>query len=353
MAVVARSLGSEGFRQTTALTYGTDNSNSRLARSSNPADHQAHGCCLDPDPASGRGSYTILGWRRTVDPSTGELRRTGGAVAFSRRCESWSCFCCAVMLRRRAQRRVFKGAGMGGKVFMLTLTIDPRSPRWRAFRSEALGAEAVRLEGWQQRKASWAERWKIATTRASIRYVNASWNRMYTSIRKDPLFGSVKVVGADGTVSVPYVRAVELQKNGRAHLHVLLRAPSYAAGFGLLRRLRDLAVTSGFGGGMGFDMQAARSRADVARYVSKGARIEAYTVKAAELLPRRTRRFSYGASWCEWSPPTRVAGHWDWRLAGGSVSTVMRALERSGFVLEDPARLRVPAVKWGSSPGSV
>lgn len=282
----------------------------------------------------------MIGFGRTLDRQTGELSRDRRALVFPVRCESWSCACCvAGVLRRRAQRRVFKGAAAPGRVFMLTLTIDPADARWRRFRGEYLRREWPRLA---YHAAGWDARWRTAITRASIRYAAASWNRMRTHAVKDPALAGL--FGGDG---MAFSKAVELQRNGRAHLHVLLRVPSLESGFAYRRRLREVAVAAGFGGdvergrGMGFDMQAARSRADLARYVSKGARVEGYVVKAGDLMPRYTRRFSYSRSWCEWTPATRIAGWWDWHLAGGSPGTVTRALEASGYGICDPAAFRV------------
>jgi len=346
-AAAAARLGSEGFAQQKGLNYVTEfSTDSRNAKSSVPADHVSHACCLDPDPRTGRGVKSLMAWGRDLDPETGALRRNGRALVIARRCNTWSCFCCAVMLRRKAQRHVFLGAKTG-RLFFVTLTIDPKDRRWRKFRDEELHKAADRLQSGRLGSDGWPEYWRTAVTRASVRYVAKSWNHMATLMRRDSRLAELLEVGPDGRNVIPFVRALELQKNGRAHLHVLIRVPTLAHGFANRKVLRELAVTAGFGDGMGFDMQAAGSRSSLVVYVTKGAALAGYIAKAGDILPRHARRFSYSASWSEWTRATRIAGWWDWRLAGGAPATITRALEASGFVIEDPGRHRVSSAGTG------
>lgn len=325
----------------------------RRCRSSLAVDHRGHGCCLDADRATGQGPHALLGVGRRLDRETGALSPDGRALVFPLRCGTWVCFCCAVVLRARARRRVFKGVSVGGRVFMVGLTIDPADARWIARRDELVRQwEQLRAPGYVYRAgpgrpAGFCGRYEAAVTRASVRYVAECWNRMATSMRRDPELRDLLDAGAGGRAVIPYHKSMELQANGRAHLHVIIRVPSLAHGFRHRKRLRDLAVAAGFGGdaargrGMGFDMQAARSRAELSAYVTKGVGLAGYTTKAADLVPRYARRFSWARSWCEWTPATRIAGLWDWRVAGGSAELVTRTLEASGFHVVDPASCRI------------
>lgn len=319
---------------------------------------------MDPHPRTTRGTHALVGTARRLDVETGELVPERRAIVFPLRCSSWSCFCCAVLLRRRARRRAFKGAALPGRVFMLTLTIDPKDERWRAFRAREL--RGLRMPGpgpffedpaaWGSslRGTSWDRRWRDAQRRVSVRYVRQAWNKYRTYVNRDAELEELRQGDA-----VPFHASVELQRNGRAHMHVVLRVPSLAHGFRYRRRLRELAVLAGFGGdvaegrGRGFDMQAARSRQEMAAYVTKGVGLAAYGTKGGDQVPRYTRRFSWSRSWCEWTPAAPIAGRWEWRVAGGGPAVVTRALEASGFVLVDPARCRVRMAGAMAPPGGV
>lgn len=236
-------------------------------------------------------------------------------------------------MARRNRARAIRGAMQPGSVVrFVTLTIDPKDPRWLASYAAAGGSSGVREA--RGRLLTGTD----ATAQASIRYAAASWNRLRLSLVRE--FGGERV---------HYYRAVELHKSGMAHLHLLVRVDSLGAWFVHYGRFRQLAVAAGFGPVL--DVQAVKSRGDAARYVSKAT--AAYVTKDPETgevgqwLPRYTRRGAVSAQWCEWAPPTRLAG-FAWQRASAGPETVLRALIASDFVMVDPARSRITSAPTGA-----
>lgn len=212
---------------------------------------------------------------------------------------------------------------------LVTLTIDPEDGRWVGFLDDWLTDRS--MVGWDRRDtvagilAGLPEAQAREVTRASIRYVAASWNRLNVSMRRE-------------LPGLAYFRALELQGNGRAHLHVLLRGSSLADLLRARQVLRRLAVRSGFGGeegrGMGFDADRLRSTRGAAYYVGKvvKGRAGGYVAKAeGPRLPKYARRFAWSRQWCEWQRPEPLPGFYGWRIARASTQTVERALLASGI----------------------
>jgi hypothetical protein len=210
-------------------------------------------------------------------------------------------------------------------VRFVTLTIDPKDPRWSSYFARQGGSSGVREA--RGRLLTGDE----ARVQASIRYAAEAWNRLRLSLVRE--FGGERV---------HYFRAVELHKSGMAHLHLLVRVDSLSSWFVHYGRFRALAVTAGFGPVL--DVQAVKSRADAAKYVTKAT--AAYVTKdpntgeVGRWLPKYTRRGAVSAEWCEWAPPTRLAG-FSWSRAECGPETAMRALIASDFVMVDPERFRV------------
>lgn len=208
----------------------------------------------------------------------------------------------------------------------VTLTIDPSSPRWQAFFDRQGGPEGVREAGGRILTD------RSAASQASIRYLAESWNRLRT-----------RLVAEWGT-EVAFFRGVELHKSGIAHMHVLIALDSLEAWLGRYGQFQAFAVAAGFGRKV--DIQQVRSPQEAARYVGKAA--VAYTAKGeAQPMPRYTRRAAWSRGWCEWTPPTPVAG-FEWSLGFVDPGTAARALEASGYVIEDPGRYRVVSAPSGA-----
>lgn len=241
----------------------------------------------------------------------------------------------------------------GWVVGMLTITLDPRHPLYLSFLEER-GAYVTMCGRSPKRPTLRAG----AEKRLSVKYVGIAWSRFVTYARRyEPrhecgecgrVVGGYPRDGRHGKgcrsrvlpyAGLGYFKAMELQSNGRAHLHVLLRAADVAAwavmasdlapggplhrmasdiGFGGLRKWRDYRgrVRSGV------ELERGRSREALARYVSKvaGSYYASGTVLASEVakdrqqrcLPPRTRRAS-------WSMGARVwAAGWVARLRSDS-----------------------------------
>jgi hypothetical protein len=306
-AAVARALDSEGNAQHSVGTY-------------RHSQHEGHGCCQDAQEHG--GGRTLVGIA-----SDGSAR----ALVLPVRCKSWRCTCCAVALRRRARARAFQGAS-GSRVAMLTLTIDRSDDRY--------ADPANRAGKPRPRAAGLLGNPRAVVVEESTRYASWAWNRFRTYLTRE-----------HGRVA--YFRALELQESGVAHLHVVIRFRDLAEVMRLQALIGGsgrLAVRAGFGPVV--HLTVARSGGDVARYVTKvGRDVAAYVTKGTSrmslALPRYTRRASWSlgsAAWApDWTPPTPIGAGFTWQLAAASAATVRTALVLSDFILEDPARYRVPA----------
>lgn len=331
--------------------------------------HAHHGCCQDGVQAYRNGAFlgrpkgrTLVGTREDVVPS-GQIDLDGvaagwtsmlSAVAVPLRCRTNACPCCGPRLRRQRRARAFMGAT--GKLAMVTLTIDPSDPRWLA----ALDARPVRLGRSKVRAPRLTvDRDPDRAYRAELssRYAAWAWNRLRTYLAREVIERDDRGRAVQRYGHRAYFRGLELQRSGMAHLHVLFRVRDTADFLALRSLLRGpeddraagLAVRAGFG--LVVDAQLARSRGDVARYVSKGTGVSeaggdavAYATKGErQMVPKYARQASWAQSWAPgWVKPTPVAG-FSWRVADAHPDVVTPALVASGFVIDDPARFRVPA----------
>jgi hypothetical protein len=278
------------------------------------------------------------------------------------------------------------GAAVGGYVAMATLTIDPKDGRLadpacrpkRRRMTVVRGADGVPLRVSTVSRATPRPRTaellnddRAGLIEHSLLYQQFAWNRLTANLRNR------KFIKESGGLA--YLRGVELQRSGMAHVHVLIRVASRADFMKLRAALRGdeakrsrlartdpehrdagLAIRAGFGKVV--DVQLARSRMDVARYVTKmqdaggASDAAAYVTKGTSApMPRYTRRTSYGRAWAPgWVKPTPLAG-FTWRLAAASIETVTTALRLSGVELIDPGSLRVhrsPLATWEDSHGT-
>lgn len=311
---------------TGAPDYRGSTARDRLGAGAPAADHTGHGCCADRD---GAGARTLIGF------SESDGYR---AIALPLMCRSWRCHCCAAQLRRKYRARALRGSlqamGSGERFVMVTLTIDLNDPR--------LAASIARVG--RGLGSSWAD------TKGSIKHAAASWNRLRGTLvrgrrrRGAPFlpFGRIR-----------YYRGLELTGRGIAHLHVLIRVNSLAE-YWRLRTVLAAGEAERAGFGRIEQVDLARSRADVARYVTKavnptaddaeGRELGAYVTKGAIApMPRYTRRFSWSvrdAEWAPWTPATPIAGY-SWRVGQLSVDRAVEALIASDFVIVDAGRSRV------------
>lgn len=283
--------------------------------------HLQHGCCRDQESGGGRA---LVGLARDGSAS---------ALVFQLKCRSVNrCRCCAADKLRRDRARAFMGAALKGRVVLVTLTIDPNDLRFldpANRRGKARPPTADLLNDPRRR-----------VIEESLRYQSWAWNRLRTALSRTVAFKGAA-----------YFRGVELQRSGMAHLHVIVRVADLASFWSLRAALRGTDGTDGLAVRAGFgrvsDVQLARSRGDVARYVTKD--VAAYATKGTDaVMPRYTRRTGYSlgtgsriAAWApDWARPTRIAG-FTWRLAAAGADTVTRALVASDFVIGDPERFRV------------
>lgn len=367
-ATVAARLVKEGNAQTSNVPI--DNRKS----------HAGHGCCRDGSIVVKGDRVAVAGGRALVGVASDGSRRS---LTFTLRCRSVNrCVCCRKVKRNQDRARAFMGAAERGKVAMVTLTIARRDPRFldgrnRSGKARPLVAEMLpeRLGGTlpTDRLARDVYAVRASATVESLRYQSWAWNRLRANLTNRKRLGRLA-----------YYRGVELHKDGVAHVHVLIRVQDAAAFLALRAALRGdeatrgtyalkdkrngLAILAGFGKVV--DVQLARSKGDVARYVSKmedagqgdrlatetrgaiatDSRASAYATKGTSAaMPRYTRRTAYSRGskrldpWAgAWVKPTPIAG-FVWRLAGCSEEVAQAALLRSDFVLDDPARYRVAA----------
>lgn len=274
-----------------------------------------------------------------------------------------------------------------GVVALITGTLDPDHPMYRAFLDAT--AEPVLIAGRLPKRRTFAAG---AESRASVRYIGRAWNRWVTQARRyEPAWVCAcprerctahrgrlherqpgclmarrrRHLPGCSTRNLPlaelaFFKGLELQRNGRAHVHAIVRLGSLVELMQLQGALRDMAVRAGFGGARkwrdsrgrvrsGWEVEHVRSRRDVAGYVTKAAgsyyghvAAEAAKERQQRTLPAYTRRASWSMGRRAWAPDwvdTRSEGV-TWTFARAGVETVTRALEASGWLL-DPAVGRV------------
>lgn len=336
-------LVSEGLAQTTRVSID-------LLKS-----HAGHGCCEDRGAERDgrpRGGRALVGI--SADPDRDDGRT---ALVLTLRCRAVNrCRCCGARKVKRDRARAFMGAAGGGRIAMVTLTIDPQDPRFADVANRPASDRRRRAEGRERpRTADLMADPRATVIEQSLRYSSWAWNRLRANMaNRRALRGFA------------YMRGVELQRSGMAHLHVLVRVPDMAAYLALRTALRGdeatrttvrpnqraagLAIMAGFGKVV--DVQLARSRWDVARYVTKAedaGDAAAYATKGVgAVMPRYTKRSAHSigskrmAAWAPgWVRPTPIAG-FTWRVAKADASLVAAALAASDFHVGDPARYRVP-----------
>lgn len=352
---LAASLVKEGFSQELLLLVPRESFKSGSLVGHPPltdaGSHLGHGCCQDEARRGSRSLVGVFGSQPDRMHNVISAQSTPVAVVFPLRCRSWRCACCVPRLLRRNRARAIRGAMAGGWVWMLTLTIDPKDPRWVAFVRSMVTPSGVIERGGRalHLRPEAGDGGRMATAALSLRYAGQSWNRLATQLRKQK--------GLKGRVAFYVGR--ELHESGMAHLHVLVRVRAATPWFMTYQALWGLAQAAGFGR---IDVQRARRGESVARYVSKAAGmagaaavgagqvtargaaagiVAGYVSKGAESLPRWTRRGSWSPSWVEdWTAPTPLSG-FAWRLGGASAAFTSSGLVSSGFVVEDPTRYRV------------
>lgn len=351
-----------------------------------PGYHSTHDCCQNRTRG---GPRSLVGYRPREqwdvaegDDGSIEYSRTHAreAVAIEALCRSWRCGCCRFNLRRRNRKRAIKGALGAGRTWFITITLDRKHPLYQEFRqAELAGERAVVKPGRKKRgdrsgrelgesritrkprhlvRGKGAERRLIpiapllgshagravlepggrlltgerAETLMSIRYASQSFNRLSTLLARH--FGH----------RVAYYRALELHPGdganaGIAHVHVLLRTGSLQEWFmrysgprswrGMLRRAGFGEVTR---------VELVRDRKAASHYVTK--MTAAYTSKDMAELPRWTRRGAWSRDWCEWEPPTQIAG-FSWVLARMPIEAMTAGLQADGWQLLDPGAFRI------------
>jgi hypothetical protein len=309
-----------------------------------------------------------------IDMHTGEIvsRRFGVLAA---RCKSNGCPCCGPRNIKRNRKRALLGLREPGQVGLLTVTLDPAHPAY-----EAAVVEHRRADARASIRAGTpvVARDTASETALSVRFLGRGWSRFVTYARRIEPYWICECRRANAKTGLPakrhekgctvryrpladlaYARGLELQRNGRAHIHAIVRVPDLAALFGMIERLRALADECGLGGRRrwrdskgrlrsGFEVERASSRRAIAGYVTKAAG-SAFAAVAGEVakdrqarqLPPRSRRFAWTLGRRLWAPswerPTADRAL-DWSLAHAGVATVTRALRASGLFV-DPALL--------------
>lgn len=290
-----------------------------------------------------------------------------------------------------------------------TGTLDPAHPEFRQYVDFAPGAD--RLEQVQHfgRPVKRRTLTRQGESDASIRFIARAWNRWVTAARRfEPYWvcacrrtrpvvrwecephesrhdksrcrRSVEHVAAirhergcrdryRPAGEAAFFKGLELQRNGRAHVHFLLRVGDLEGVMASQQGLRELAIRAGFGGSRkwrdsrgrlrsGFEIERIRSRQDVAGYVSKvagsgfaGVSGEVAKDSQSRTLPAGSRRASWSMGRRAWAPGWVESRRTDldWRFARAGAVTVTRALRASGIHV-DPAmlvRTGLPAVRAG------
>ncbi len=342
-------------------------------------DHAAHGCCLDPATPG----YSLVASRPdVVDLATGEIVSRRYAVTPAR-CKSNGCRCCGPRNIRRNRKRAILGTREPGQIGLLTVTLDPAHPDYLAFLDAT--AAPVTIAGRLPKRRTFRDG---EETRASIRFIGRGWSRFVTQARRIEPFWTCgcRRITARGRIArrhergctirnqplaeMAYARGLELQRNGRAHVHALVRVPDLAAALAMQEELRRLADKCGLGGRRrwrdgrgrlrsGFELEWAKSRREAAGYVTKAAG-SAYAGPAevakagqARQLPPRARRFAWSLGRRLWAPtwaPNEAQPGLTWSFARAGVGTVTRALAASDRLV-DPAILRGPIAAVRAAEG--
>lgn len=353
--------------------------------------HRGHACCLDPRRSD---RYTLV--REGAD----------GVTLVPARCRLNGCPCCGPQIVRRNQARAFMGLDGFAWHGMLTITLDPEAPAFVAYMrqhggylgrgAERYGEAADVIRGGGRARGGRRED-PLRVRELSVRYIGRVWNEFVTLARRyEPehdcrecgrRVGGLPRVGRHrkgcGTRALPFAemgffKGLELQRNGRAHLHVLLRFESgaqlmaFQSAASLGGPLHSLAVRLGAGGarpfrkrgvlhtGFEFERSKGTSR-DVARYVAKvagsgyasprgaaGATAlpgEVAKVDQAKRLPPRARRATWSMGRRAWAPgwrrPLRDAGV-TWSFSTMAPERLARHVALRGFELVAPRAPVVP-----------
>jgi hypothetical protein len=329
-----------------------------------PEGHRGHRCCVDPSRKGG-ARFSLIGAR-----TAGRWERPSAAVVLPAKCKSYGCPCCATRNIRRNRKRAALGTVEGsGIVAMLTGTLDPKHPRYQAM----LDTKALRIAGRVTKTRTLASGVESA---ASVRFIGRAWSNFATAARRiEPRWvcDCRRVVQRGGETrparrhergctvryrpleDMAFFKGMELQKNGRAHVHVLLRVDDLGELLAMEMQLRALAVRFGFGGArswrdakgrrrFGFEIERARSAVDVASYVAKTAgswyalpSIAGEVAKAGQqrTLPAYTRRASWSMGRRAWTTRWEDASRGDltWSFARWDPETLTSALEASGVMV--------------------
>lgn len=353
-----------------------------------PEAHRGHGCCLDASRARAR-RYALVASRPVLQGSSPTLLGRGQGLGRAREvavlpavCKSYGCPCCQTRNVRRNRKRALMGARPSrGVVALLTATLDPEHPMYR----EAVTWRVLEAGGYYTKDGTLRRgRYSSADEAAlSVRYIARAWNAWVTEARRlEPswLCDCRRVTRAGARArrhekgctvrnrplaDLAFFKGLELQRNGRAHVHVILRLHDLAELLAIQAQLRAIADRVGLGGRRkwrdgqgrlrsGFEIERARSRRELASYVTKaagswyGGQLAAEVAKPgqARSLPAYARRASWSMGRRAWAPDwvTYRRTDLDWTFARASAETVTRALEASG-VLVDPDLFRgaVPA----------
>lgn len=340
-----------------------------------PEAHRGHRCCIDPGRVGGV-RFSLVGQRAVlqgaVPTAAGRAQGIGrptAAVVVAARCKSYGCPCCATVNIRRNRKRAALGTSEGsGIVAMATATLDPKHELYR----QALDRAPALMFGVREAKVRTLA--EGAESAASVRFIGTAWNAWITKVRRyEPswLCDCRRVVVRDGVRTVArrhargctvrnrpfagmaFFKGLELQRSGRAHLHVLLRVPDLEALFLMQGALRGMADSVGFGGKRrwqdgkgrlrsGFEIERVRGKLEAARYVSKVAgswygRIAGEVAKERQqrTLPAYARRASWSMGRRAWTTRWRDVrrGDLEWSFARWDPSTLSRALEASGVMV--------------------
>lgn len=358
-------------------------------------DHRGHACCLD---AARADRFTLVrrhelpgepnGTARGYGPLAGEGGGRPGrqaVVLVPARCRLNGCPCCGPLIVRRNQARAFMGLDEpdAAVVGISTFTLDPEAPAYVEYLDAKDGYVRIAGRRTKARTVRWGEE-----TALSCRFIGAAFNRWVTYVRRYELrhvcpecrraVGGYPRIGRHrkGCASrrllfdgLGYFKGLELQRNGRAHLHVLVRFAelAHAEAFRQLMApggaLHQLAIDCGFGGKRkwrtgsrlrsGVEFEVGRSKRELARYVAKvagskyapGGELAAEVAKErqAHRLPPRARRATWSRGKRAWARRWRRRE----RQEGVRWAFVLATPERTAAHLGAAGWLTVP----GRSPG--
>jgi hypothetical protein len=313
------------------------------------------------------------------------LGRPTAAVVIAAKCGSYGCPCCSTRNIRRNRKRAALGVYEGvGAVAMVTATLDPEHPLYqRALDS----APQVLLSG---RAPKVRTLHSGAESAASVKFVGVAWRRWVTAVRRlEPRWiCGCRTVTDRGAAArrhergctvryrpfaeMPFFKALELQKNGRAHIHVLVKLPDLEALFVSQGQLRALADRFGFGGKRrwrdgqnrlrsGFEIERARSGSAIAKYVAKVSgsayapgQIAGEVAKVGQqrTLPAYSRRASWSLGKRAWTTKWTDVRRRDleWSFVRWDPSGVTRALRASGCVVDPSLFGHEPVAPAGGFP---